>query len=104
MRLALLCFVLLLAACGQTSAPGHDHADGAMHDRTDGAMHDHAATPGAAPAAPPAGTDDVAAVYTCPMHPEVTSPTEGRCPKCNMFLVKADEVDPTDAANGHSGG
>ena len=26
-------------------------------------------------------------VYTCPMHPEVRSPKEGRCPKCGMFLV-----------------
>lgn len=26
-------------------------------------------------------------VYTCPMHPEVTSDTLGRCPKCGMNLV-----------------
>jgi hypothetical protein len=25
--------------------------------------------------------------YTCPMHPEVSSPTPGRCPKCGMDLV-----------------
>lgn len=25
--------------------------------------------------------------YTCPMHPEVFSPTPGRCPKCGMTLV-----------------
>ncbi|MCE5237468.1 hypothetical protein LLH23_03145 [bacterium] len=28
------------------------------------------------------------AVYTCPMHPEVTSPKPGECPKCHMKLVK----------------
>ena len=32
-----------------------------------------------------AGVDDV---YTCPMHPEVTSAAPGRCPHCGMNLVK----------------
>lgn len=32
------------------------------------------------------GTD---ALYTCPMHPEVTSPTPGTCPKCGMKLERA---------------
>ncbi len=27
-------------------------------------------------------------VYTCPMHPEVTSDKPGKCPKCGMTLVK----------------
>lgn len=27
-------------------------------------------------------------VYACPMHPEVTSSTSGKCPKCGMDLVK----------------
>jgi hypothetical protein len=40
-----------------------------------------------------AATDDHAAhepgevTYVCPMHPEVTSPAAGRCPKCGMHLV-----------------
>jgi hypothetical protein len=29
-----------------------------------------------------------AAVYTCPMHPEVKSDKPGKCPKCGMTLVK----------------
>jgi hypothetical protein len=29
-----------------------------------------------------------AAVYACPMHPEVTSDRPGRCPKCGMKLEK----------------
>lgn len=34
-----------------------------------------------------------AAIYVCPMHPEVESPEEGICPKCNMKLeLKIDEV------------
>ena len=31
---------------------------------------------------------DVATIYTCPMHPEVTSDKPGKCPKCGMDLVK----------------
>jgi len=30
----------------------------------------------------------VKAVYTCTMHPEVTSNKPGKCPKCGMTLVK----------------
>ena len=26
--------------------------------------------------------------YTCSMHPEIHSPTPGKCPKCGMALVK----------------
>jgi hypothetical protein len=36
-----------------------------------------------APAAPSAAP---ATVYSCPMHPEVTSPVPGKCPKCGMAL------------------
>ena len=32
----------------------------------------------------------IAAVYSCPMHPEVTSDKPGSCPKCGMDLVKED--------------
>jgi FtsP/CotA-like multicopper oxidase with cupredoxin domain len=37
------------------------------------------------PAAMPAGAGPV--TYACPMHPEVTSPEPGRCPKCGMKLL-----------------
>jgi FtsP/CotA-like multicopper oxidase with cupredoxin domain len=37
------------------------------------------------PAAMPAGAGPV--TYACPMHPEVTSDTPGRCPKCGMKLL-----------------
>lgn len=43
-----------------------------------------AAAPGGAVS--PASTTGV--VYTCPMHPEVTSPKPGECPKCHMALEK----------------
>lgn len=32
------------------------------------------------------------AVYTCPMHPEVTSDEPGECPECGMDLVLKDEI------------
>lgn len=30
----------------------------------------------------------IVSLYTCPMHPEVTSDKPGKCPKCEMDLVK----------------
>ncbi len=32
-------------------------------------------------------TPSVAEVFTCPMHPEVSEPRAGTCPKCGMALV-----------------
>lgn len=31
-------------------------------------------------------------LFTCPMHPEIVSEQEGRCPICNMKLVKTDKA------------
>ena len=55
---------------------------------------DHSKHGQAAPAARPNRTETpqaapaAATVYTCPMHPEVTSDKPGTCPKCGMALVK----------------
>ena len=49
-----------------------------------------AAAPGPTHAASASGHDagsPKAFVYTCPMHPEVTSSQPGKCPKCGMKLV-----------------
>jgi hypothetical protein len=66
-------------APGQSApAPAVDHS---QHGQTAPATRpNRTATPQAAPAA--------ATVYTCPMHPEVTSDKPGTCPKCGMALVK----------------
>lgn len=34
------------------------------------------------------GGEETAATYVCPMHPEVTSATPAKCPKCGMDLVQ----------------
>ncbi len=34
-----------------------------------------------------AGGKKAAVTYTCPMHPEISSPKPGKCPKCGMTLV-----------------
>lgn len=44
-------------------------------------------TPVSTATATASGSSPVAAVYTCPMHPEVTSDKPGKCPKCKMDLV-----------------
>lgn len=53
-----------------------------------------ASTPAPAPTAPAphqhaaaGSTTTATAIYVCPMHPEVTSPTPARCPICKMKLV-----------------
>ena len=56
----------------------------------DGHAHHHHDQSGSAPATQPTGAGDAgtsSVVYTCPMHPEVTSTEPGRCPKCGMNLV-----------------
>ena len=45
-----------------------------------------AAAPGDGGKTPDAGSPQQAQEFTCPMHPEVRSPTPGKCPKCGMKL------------------
>lgn len=45
-----------------------------------------------------------AAVYTCPMHPEVRQAGPGKCPKCGMFLVPDDTAGSHGHGHGHHGG
>lgn len=69
------------------------HPPGAMHDGEHGAAEPDAAE------------------YTCPMHPEVSQPGPGQCPKCGMALVpreKKAKPEPSGEAHppqhgGHEG-
>lgn len=45
----------------------------------------NASTP---PAAKDSAAQPQAAMWTCPMHPEVQEAKAGKCPKCNMDLVQ----------------
>jgi FtsP/CotA-like multicopper oxidase with cupredoxin domain len=48
------------------------------------------------------GQDDVtASVWTCPMHPDVTSTESGTCPICGMKLVPADPSAAGPGGHGH---
>lgn len=70
-----------------SAAPGEHHHGGHDHGG-----HDHGAAPpataSAKPAAPASPAKGTAALYACPMHPEVRSNAPGLCPKCNMKLEK----------------
>ena len=77
-----------------TSTPAMQSVPGRIPARMPTPMHP-ALTPPAMPSAPsPAGptasgtepSAPPATVYSCPMHPEVTSPVPGKCPKCGMDL------------------
>ena len=85
-----------LRPAAEPAAGGHEqHAGG--HEQHRGQKPgdtpaDHSGH-GAPPAARPTGTSDSApplpaATYSCPMHPEVVSDHEGRCPKCGMALER----------------
>jgi hypothetical protein len=58
-------------------------------------VHQHDAAPAGHRAEPKKSKP--AAVYTCPMHPEVRSDQPGTCPKCGMKLVVEKAAAPKGA-------
>ncbi|PTL77202.1 hypothetical protein DAT35_45000 [Vitiosangium sp. GDMCC 1.1324] len=78
-----------------------DPPGGSAHASHGGGHAGHAAPAPTGSASQDAGTPST--VYTCPMHPEVTSSEQGRCPKCGMKLVpqKPAGSKPSEG-NGHS--
>jgi FtsP/CotA-like multicopper oxidase with cupredoxin domain len=44
-----------------------------------------------------------ASSYACPMHPELTAPAQGTCPKCGMQLVPSDALPEEPASESHEG-
>jgi hypothetical protein len=111
MKQYLIALAVLVAACsssrpdpGVVDAPMHSHKvatpsptlqpDELQPDEFDAAapISVAEAAKAAGSAEVPAETDaDADAIYACPMHPEVTSATPGKCPKCGMTLIKRDK-------------
>lgn len=85
-----------LAKAEEVESHGHGHGHGHGHASHAPSAHgDHA------------GHDDKAGgsgAYSCPMHPEVISDAPGKCPKCGMNLVKAEEVESHGPGHGHGHG
>jgi Heavy metal binding domain len=81
-----------------TQQEHHDHQPTRQPDNPTTTEHHHhpatqqpsnpATTKSSKPRTPATPKPAQATVYTCPMHPEVTSDKPGTCPKCGMSLVK----------------
>jgi hypothetical protein len=84
MRIAILLGVLVSIGCAKGEAPPPSNAHPANPGAPEGTpmVASSPATPSAAP-----HDHGAATIYTCPMHPEVTSDKPGQCPKCGMNLV-----------------
>ena len=99
-----LALPFLVAACASREAPlalPHGHpADPATRGTPAADPVTPAAEPAAAAAPAPAPSEGV--TYACPMHPEVTSPSPGKCPKCGMALRPAKSAGtPGGGQEGH---
>ena len=46
---------------------------------------------------------EAAGRYTCPMHPQIVRTAPGQCPECDMRLVKASAVAPTQTVAAEKG-
>lgn len=66
----------------------HPEASALMAERLTGKMA-LGRGPGPAERSPAGPSKDDSALYSCPMHPEVTSARPGACPKCGMTLRRA---------------
>lgn len=73
-------------------SPAHPAAPESTTPSAKPELKGEAEAPAAAVEPAPAGREPagLAAAYTCPMHPAVSSDQPGTCPICGMALVKKD--------------
>ena len=97
MKQFLIALAVLVAACSSSrpdpgvEAPMHAHEAATPSPTLQPDEFDAAAPISVAEAAKAGGDAQATEIYACPMHPEVTSATPGKCPKCGMTLVKRDK-------------
>jgi len=87
----------VVRADSDSAMPVHDgHAAPVHHGHGSGSNAPAAKAPALSrkPAASARGPAQPAAIYACPMHPEVTDTTASKCPKCGMTLVRRKEKQP----------
>lgn len=78
----------LLVGCADGTVPPPSSAHPASASAPEGTTYvASSSTASAAESSHVHGEAGEKVVYTCPMHPEVTSDKPGQCPKCGMNLV-----------------
>jgi hypothetical protein len=87
MRIAILLGVLVSIGCAKGEAPPPSNAHPANPSAAEGTAYVASSTAPAPATSSTPHDHGAATVYTCPMHPEVTSDKPGQCPKCGMNLV-----------------
>jgi hypothetical protein len=55
-------------------------------------QHNHQPATASPPATAPSAQVKLKMTYVCPMHPQIVAEQPGRCPDCNMKLVKKEDT------------